>query len=116
MHVSFPVHKRLKRWLKTIPSVSKKFKCDGCSFVSDKWFGIDLFPACELHDWCYLLARLGILEQWERKPTDRVFRHQTYYLMVKGGAPKWYARYFAYRRYIGVRLGGRKAFKRDIDA
>lgn len=118
MYVAFKLPSVLRIWLETIPPISGKFKCDGCTGVFDNWFGIDLFPACELHDWLYHLARMGILDSSERKPADRVLRWHTYHQLCRGNiygpAPKWYAWYFSSRRYYAVRLLGRKAFEREV--
>ncbi len=114
MHVDFKLPFILKIWLETVPYIASNFKCDGCTGVFDNWFGINLFPACELHDWLYHLGRLGILDSSERKPSDRILRWYTYHCLVEGGAYKWYAWYFSSRRYYAVRIGASRAFKRKV--
>lgn len=114
MNVPFKPPKKLAKWLKTVPSIPSQFKCDGCTGVVDSWLGINLFPSCEAHDWLYHLGRLGILDSSERKLSDRVLRWYTYHCLVEGGAPKWYAWYFASRRYYAVRLIAGRKFKRVV--
>jgi len=118
MEVDFYLPKKLKTWLRSIPDIPLDFKCDGCSGVSDKWMGINLFPACKQHDWCYYLGRHEILEPWERKYADKIFKRHTYYSLTrvrKRFTWKIYAWYFAHRRYWAVRLFAGKSFieKRD---
>lgn len=62
----------------------------GCSFAPDKLLGIDLKPACVLHDYLRLYGNMST------KKVDSIFYRHLLYL----GAPKWLA--FIY--WLGVRI------------
>jgi len=67
------------RW--TIP---EGFVSDGCTWAPDRWFGVDLSPACLLHDF---LRRYAIVTVRE---ADRELHAQ----LIELGAPRWLARFY----------------------
>ena len=79
------------------------FKSDGCSLWLDQWHGIDLYPACFLHDLKYWCGYPG--EEAERLIADpELMIH-----IARAGAPGMAQLIFA-----GVRIGGHAAFRRSF--
>lgn len=75
------------------------FTGTGCTCAPNTWRGVDLRPACRVHDWEYLLEG----GERERLAADRHLRRNLRLL----GAPWWLAWSF----YVGVRVGGAFAFE-----
>ncbi|OQX62899.1 MAG: hypothetical protein B5M55_07590, partial [Desulfococcus sp. 4484_242] len=79
------------------------FKSDGCSLWLDQWHGIDLYPACFLHDLKYWCGYPG--EEAERLIADAELMIH----IARAGAPGMAQLIFA-----GVRIGGHAAFRRSF--
>ena len=79
------------------------FKSDGCSMWFDTWKGVDLYPACFLHDLKYWCGDTG--EEAERLIADAELMID----VAKAGAPKMAEIMFA-----GVRVGGHEALRRSF--
>lgn len=60
----------LQRRLDRIPPL---FKDDGCSNAPDRWLGVNLRPACRVHDFWYCTRAWppGTLDQAHRSEADR---------------------------------------------
>ena len=71
------------------------FKTDGCSHWVNRWFGLDLYPHCRIHDVWY----------WAGRPGDRATRKMADKQLAKAvsgrGRPIG-----AGLMWIGVRIGG----------
>jgi len=79
MHYTLRNDITVGRW--TIP---KGFVSDRCTWAPDRWFGIDLSPACILHDFLRRYAIVSVRE------ADRELHAQ----LLALGAPRWLARFY----------------------
>ena len=82
---------------------SKPFKSDGCSMWVDSCDGIDLYPACFLHDLKYWCGYPG--EDAARLIADAELMID----VARAGAPRMAEIMFA-----GVRVGGHEALHRSF--
>ena len=78
--------------------------------MPDRWLGVDLRPACRKHDWFYLRGQTGqAAKRKDRLMADGVFKFDVFWALRKK-CPLFYCKYFAWRRYLAVRLIGRWIF------
>jgi hypothetical protein len=82
----------------------KPFKSDGCSLWFDAWKGVDLYPACFLHDLKYWAGYPG--EDVERLIADAELMIHVARLMGSTA--------MAEVMFFGVRVGGHEMFKRSF--
>ncbi len=82
----------------------KPFKSDGCSLWFDTWKGIDLYPACFLHD----------LKYWAGYPEEVVERLVADAELMIAVARLLGTTAMAETMFLGVRLGGHERFKRSF--
>lgn len=81
----------------------KPFQSDGCSMWMDAWNGVDLYPACFLHDLKYWCGYPG--EYAARLIADAELMID----VARAGAPK-----MAEVMFHGVRVGGHEALERSF--
>lgn len=82
----------------------RDFGCDGCSFSPDRLFGIELWPACVVHDYHY---RAKI---YFRRFADTCFYYNLLLVCRQQGAPAWLARCLAWLYWGRVRIWGGAAY------
>ena len=80
------------------------FKSDGCSMWIDSWNGINLYPACFLHDLKYWAGYPG--EDVERLVADAELMIDVARLLGRTE--------MAETMFHGVRIGGHEIFKRSF--
>lgn len=80
------------------------FVSDGCSLWTDRWSGIDIYPACFRHDLKYWAGRDG--EALERLKADCDLM-----LEIAEGTNDMR---LAETMFFGVRLGGHESFKQSF--
>ncbi len=106
--------KKEKAWLANQPPIPEDFTSDYCTFCADRWFGVDLRPACRKHDWFYSRGRSGEAStRHDRLMGDRVFRFDTYHLLRRKFST-FYSVYFSYKRYWFVRMMAGPAFQGKV--
>lgn len=75
-------------------SVPDDFKSDGCTGAPDSWFGIDLTPACRLHD--FLRRHLVWYNIVTVQEADKLLKHHIRAL----GAPRFLGHFY----WLGVKI------------
>jgi hypothetical protein len=82
----------------------KPFKSDGCSMWFDIWHGVNLYPACFLHD----------LKYWAGYPDEEVARLIADAELMIDVARLLKATALAETMFHGVRVGGHEIFKQSF--
>ncbi len=82
----------------------KPFKSDGCTLWFDAWKGVELYPACFLHD----------LKYWAGYPGEDVERLVADAELMIDVARRLNATAMAQAMFFGVRVGGHGGFKRSF--
>lgn len=72
------------------------FKTDGCSVWVDRWFGLDLYPYCLVHDIWYWAGKTDDERVMRRKADDQLLNAVKSKGRPLGAALMWF----------GVRIGG----------
>lgn len=80
------------------------FASDGCSMWFDSWKGVDIYPACFLHD----------LKYWAGYPGEKVERLIADAELLIDVARLLGSTRMAQIMFCGVRFGGRQIFKRSF--
>jgi len=92
-------------WVKIEKDVPQRpFKSDGCSLWVDIWKGVDLYPACFLHD----------LKYWAGYPGENVERLIADAELMIDVARRLGSTAMAEIMFFGVRFGGHEMFKRSF--
>lgn len=82
----------------------------GDKLIPDKILGVDVRPACEIHDWMYMMGE----SQEDKDKADRVFRNNMVRLIMAHPArPRWLRRlrlWLAHKYYMAVHRYGGPAF------
>jgi len=87
------------------------FECDGCTMSPDSLFGVDIRPACLLHDYAYLIGG----NEADRLQADRNLRDNIKTCVAMSPARRaWLAPVYAYAagvyfrrcRFFGVKFFG----------
>jgi hypothetical protein len=82
----------------------QRFRSDGCSLWFDTWQGVDLYPACFLHD----------LKYWAGYPGEDVDRLIADAELMIDVARLLQDTVMAEIMFRGVRVGGHESFKRSF--
>jgi len=82
----------------------KPFQSDGCSLWVNCWKGVDLYPACFLHD----------LKYWAGHPGEDVERLIADAELMIDVARRLGSTAMAEVMFLGVRIGGHERFKRSF--
>lgn len=91
------------------PKPPEGYRCDGCSSSPDRLFGVDIWPACVIHDYHYREGVIG--GTWHaRRAADRILRANIRDQFNRAGKPRR-GRLVARLYYGRVRIWGAKAFK-----
>lgn len=100
----------------TAPASVRKLVANGCGpggwkvdLVPDTIYGLDVAPACDIHDWMYAA---GAIEA-DREEADRVLINNLLRLIAAAAGPgwlQWLRRRRAHTYYNAVRIFGGPAF------
>ncbi|MEY3220038.1 MAG: hypothetical protein RIT27_1395 [Pseudomonadota bacterium] len=82
----------------------RPFKSDGCTYWFNEWKGVDIYPACFLHD----------LKYWAGYPHEEVERLIADAELMIDVAKLLHSTKMAETMFFGVRIGGNEAFKRSF--
>lgn len=80
------------------------FKSDGCSLWVDRWKGIDIYPACFIHD----------LKYWAGREDEDLERFIADSMLMIDVAQRTNDLTLAHTMFLGVRLGGQEGLKRTF--
>lgn len=83
-------------------------QCWKFDLIPDSFIGVDVSPACDIHDWMYVEGKT----EEDRLKADKVFlRNLRTLVRRRGGFFFWLRMLGALLYYVGVRRHGRTAFE-----